>query len=89
MRKRKGWKCRQTAHWTKNWKPYVSIQKAYAEAIGAYKGAWVPQICTSGGAGSAAGSGAQQMIDLLSVKAAKDLGINMSIEGAAQTTGKQ
>jgi hypothetical protein len=29
------------------------------------------------------------MIDLLSVKAAKDLGINMSIEGAAQTTGKQ
>jgi len=67
---------------------YVSIQKAYAQAIGAYKGAWVPQIVT-GGVGSAAGSGAQQMIDLLSVKAAKDLGINMSIEGAAQTTGKQ
>ncbi|MGZ8157527.1 MAG: SPFH domain-containing protein [Methylobacter sp.] len=67
---------------------YVSIQKAYAQAIGAYKGAWVPQIVT-GGAGGTAGSGAQQMIDLLSVKAAKDLGINMSIEGAAQTTGKQ
>lgn len=67
---------------------YVSIQKAYAEAIGTYKGAWVPQIVT-GGAGGMAGSGAQQMIDLLSVKAAKDLGINMSIEGAAQTTGKQ
>lgn len=67
---------------------YVSIQKAYAEAIGAYKGAWVPQIVT-GGAASQAGSGAQQMIDLLSVKVAKDLGINMSIEGAAQTTSNQ
>lgn len=68
---------------------YVNIQKAYAQAIGAYKGAWVPQIVTGGAAAGMAGSGAQQMIDLLSVKAAKDLGINMSIEGAAQTTGKQ
>jgi len=68
---------------------YVNIQKAYAQAIGAYKGAWVPQIVTGGAVGGMAGSGAQQMIDLLSVKAAKDLGINMSIEGAAQTTGKQ
>jgi hypothetical protein len=68
---------------------YVSIQKAYAEAIGSYKGAWVPQIVTGGAAGGLAGSGAQQMIDLLSIKAAKDLGINMSIEGAAQTSGKQ
>lgn len=67
---------------------YVSIQKAYAEAIGNYKGAWVPQIVT-GGVGSQAASGAQQMIDLLSVKAAKDLGIDMSIQGKAQTTGQQ
>jgi hypothetical protein len=67
---------------------YVSIQKAYATAIGTYKGAWVPQIVT-GGTGSQAGSGAQQMIDLLSIKAAKDLGINMTIEGASQTSGKQ
>ena len=68
---------------------YVSIQKAYAEAIGTYKGNWVPQIVTGGSAGGLAGSGAQQMIDLLSIKAAKDLGINMAIEGTAQTSGKQ
>jgi hypothetical protein len=66
---------------------YVAIQKAYAEAIGAYQGAWVPQIVTST-AGSVAGSGAQQMIDLLSVKAAKDLGLDMAIAGAAKTAGK-
>ena len=68
---------------------YVDIQKAYAQAIGNYKGAWVPQIVTGGAAGGTAGSGAQQMIDLLTIKAAKDLGIDMSIEGSAQTSGKQ
>ncbi len=66
---------------------YVAIQKAYAEAIGNYKGAWVPQIVT-GGANAQAASGAQQLIDLLSVKTAKDLGLDMSIQGAAQTMPK-
>lgn len=46
----------------------------------------MPQFVTGGGA--AAGSGAQQMIDLLSIKAAKDLGIDMSIQGAANTAKK-
>lgn len=67
---------------------YVNIQKAYAKAIGAYQGAWVPQIVT-GSAGSVAGSGSQQLIDLLSVKTARDLGLDMSIAGAARTTGKK
>ncbi len=67
---------------------YVTIQKAYADAIGAYQGAWVPQIVT-GATGSNAGSGSQQLIDLLSVKTARDLGLDMSIAGAAQTAGKK
>lgn len=66
---------------------YVSIQTAYAEAIGKYQGAWVPQIVT-GTAGSNAGSGAQQLIDLLSVKTARDLGLDMSVAGVAKTGGK-
>lgn len=67
---------------------YVAIQKAYADAIGNYQGAWVPQIVT-GTAGSVAGSGAQQLIDLLSVKTAKDLGLDMAIEGMAKTGSKK
>jgi hypothetical protein len=67
---------------------YVATQQAYAEAIGTYKGNWVPQVVTGGGVGGQAGSGAQQMIDLLSIKAAKDLGIDMSIQGVSQTSGK-
>lgn len=66
---------------------YVAVQKAYADAIGQYQGAWVPQIVT-GGAGGQAASGAQQLIDLLSVKTARDLGLDMSIVGAAKTSGK-
>jgi regulator of protease activity HflC (stomatin/prohibitin superfamily) len=64
---------------------YVEIQKAYASAIQNYSGNWVPQIVTGNSNANQAGSGAQQMIDLLSIKAAKDLGIDMSIQGAANT----
>lgn len=63
---------------------YVKIQQAYAEAIASYKGNWVPSVVT-GNANAGAGSGAQQMIDLLAVKAAKDLGISMQMEGADRT----
>lgn len=67
---------------------YVEIQKAYAAAIQNYSGNWVPQIVTGNAGANQAGSGAQQMIDLLSIKAAKDLGIDMSIQGAANTAKK-
>ena len=63
---------------------YVEIQKAYASAIENYKGNWVPSY-VSGNAGAQAGLGAQQMIDLLSIKAAKDLGLDMGISGAGNT----
>ena len=65
---------------------YVEIQKAYASAIENYKGNWMPSSVSGGAA--VAGSGAQQMIDLLSVKAAKDLGLDMGISGAGNTAKK-
>jgi len=65
---------------------YVEIQKAYASAIEHYQGNWVPSYVSGGGV--QAGSGAQQMIDLLSIKAAKDLGLDMSISGAGNTVKK-
>ncbi|TAN51848.1 MAG: hypothetical protein EPN21_05565 [Methylococcaceae bacterium] len=67
---------------------YIEIQKAYAAAIENYKGNWVPQIVSGGANGAVAGSGAQQMIDLLSIKAARDLGLDMAIQGAANTAKK-
>lgn len=62
---------------------YVEIQKAYAAAIENYKGNWVPLYVA--GSSTQAGAGAQQMIDLLSIKAAKDLGLDMAIPGAGNT----
>lgn len=63
---------------------YVKIQGYYAEAIKGYTGAWVPQIVT-GGSNAQAGSGATQMMEMLSLKAAKDLGIDMKVQGTDKT----
>jgi len=63
---------------------YVKIQEAYANAIGNYKGAWVPTVVTGNSSG-VAGSGAQQLIDMLSVKTAKDLAIDMTVNGINNT----
>jgi regulator of protease activity HflC (stomatin/prohibitin superfamily) len=65
---------------------YVVTQKAYASAIEHYQGNWVPSYVSGGG--TQAGAGALQMIDLLSIKAAKDLGLDMAISGAGNTVKK-
>ena len=65
---------------------YVAIQKAYASAIEHYQGNWVPSYVSGGGV--QAGAGAQQMIELLSVKAAKDLGLDLGVAGAGTTAKK-
>ena len=56
---------------------WVEVQKAYADAIAKYQGNWVPQVVTGNGGNNAAGSGAHQLIDFLSVKAAQDLALNL------------
>lgn len=58
---------------------YVQIQKAYADAIATYKGAWVPAY-VSGNGNAAAGSGASQLIDMLSAKTAKELAIDLTVQ---------
>jgi len=45
-----------------------------------YKGNWVPGVVMGGGNGiHMAGSGAQDLIDLLTIKTARDLGLDISI----------
>ena len=54
---------------------YVQVNAKYAEAIQNYKGNWVPGVMTGGG-GSV--NGATSLIDLLSVKAARDLSLELT-----------
>ena len=65
-------------------KAYIEVNAKYAEAIANYKGDWVPKVVMGQSAGSK-GNGAQDMIDLLSVKTAKELGLDMSVSGAGNT----
>ncbi|MEK7508660.1 MAG: hypothetical protein AAB568_02275, partial [Patescibacteria group bacterium] len=62
----------------------VEINRNYAEAIKEYGGNWVPSVVMGGVSSSHAGSGANQLIDLLMVKTARDLGLDMSIDKPAK-----
>jgi regulator of protease activity HflC (stomatin/prohibitin superfamily) len=64
---------------------YVKVNEMYADAIKGYGGNWVPQIIM-GGEGGKAASGANDLIDLLKVKTAMDLGLNMKVSGQDRTT---
>jgi hypothetical protein len=59
---------------------YIKVNEAYAAAIGAYQGNWVPST-VMGQTGTRSGSGAQDMVDLLTAKVAKDLSLDMSVSG--------
>lgn len=58
---------------------WVKVQAKYAEEFGKQK--WVPEV-QMGGTGSTGGNSAQAMIDLLSTKAARDLGIDMKMSAS-------
>ena len=62
-------------------KAYTEVNQAYATAISNYKGNWVPTtvFASSGGATTGtAGNGANDLIQLLTAKTAKDLSLDMS-----------
>ncbi|MBX9689570.1 MAG: hypothetical protein K2X27_22865, partial [Candidatus Obscuribacterales bacterium] len=72
---------------------YEKVNAMYAEAIKGYGGSWVPNIVMGGGANggsggnsSVAGSGAQQLVELLSAKTARDLSLDMSMQKATAHT---
>lgn len=67
---------------------WVDVNHAYAEAIAKYSGSWVPSVVMGGNGTGVAGSGAQQLIDLLSAKTAKDLAVDMGLSGQANTKGQ-
>lgn len=60
---------------------YIMVNKNYAKAISDYDGNWVPTTVLGGGEGGEAGGGAQALIQMLSVKTAKELALDTTIRG--------
>lgn len=56
----------------------IRIDSMYAEAVKGYQGNWVPQILMGNSDGKA--NNANDLIDLLKVKAAKDLSVDLSVK---------
>lgn len=66
----------------------VKIYERYAQAIENYKGNWVPTIIMGGNQGAipgSAGSGAMELISLLTAKTAHDLAVDWEIPGLDKT----
>ena len=63
---------------------YERVMTKFAEEFGKQK--WVPEV-QMGGAGSSSASGAQAMMDALSVKAMRDLAIDVRAGGSASQDG--
>jgi SPFH domain / Band 7 family len=62
---------------------YKEVNRMYAEAISKYQGNWVPSVIMGNGNGQS-GNGASAMIDMLTIKAARDLGLDMSMQKQKQ-----
>lgn len=61
----------------------VAINKMYADAIKGYAGAWVPSVVMGGDA--KAGGGATALVDLLTAKTAREIGVDLSTMGKEKT----
>jgi hypothetical protein len=57
---------------------YEAVMARFAAAIEKQK--WVPEVQMGGGAGADGGSNAMTLIEMMSVKAAKDLALDMSVK---------
>jgi hypothetical protein len=61
---------------------YIAVQQFYAAAIKDHAGPWVPSVVMGGG--SASSVGAMPLIDLLTAKTAKDLGLDLTVKGGGK-----
>lgn len=70
-------------------KAWSAAQEVWAKAFAEHKGPMVPSVVMGNGSNTSATSSTQTIIDLIGIKAAKDLGLDMSMAGAAQTNQKK
>lgn len=59
----------------------IEIARINADAIKNYKGNWVPQIVTGGGASGSSGLGAQTMMESMTLQSLNQLQLNLDIKG--------
>ena len=60
---------------------YIEVQKTWADAFSKYTGAMVPTMQMGGGTSTTALGGAQEFVNLMTMKAAKDLSLDMTVTG--------
>jgi len=69
---------------------YVEVQKNWAEAFSKFGGQMVPGVVMGGSAsGSSAAGNAQGLVELLTAKTARDLGMNLEVAGQNATAKKK
>ena len=68
---------------------YIEVQKMWASAFSKFTGQMVPQVVMGGTGTTTSGNTMQNFVDLLSAKAARDLGVDMNVVGPVRnTTGR-
>lgn len=65
---------------------WLEAQRVWAKAASEYSGNWVPQVSMGGASGGTA-NGAQDLMDLLTVKTARDLSLEMSVPAGSNNNG--
>jgi len=63
---------------------YVKVQQAWADAFSKYTGAVVPATVFGGAPGTGQGNAAQNFMDIVTMKAARDLNVDMSTQSPAK-----
>jgi len=58
---------------------WLEGQRVWADAVKGYAGNWVPNVVMGGGQSGNSASGAQDLVNLLTAKTARELGLDMSI----------
>ena len=64
---------------------YIEVNKLYADAWKGYSGNLVPSVILGQGTNATAGSGVNQMLELLTTKTAMDLGLDLKAQGVQNT----
>lgn len=58
---------------------YLEAQRVWAEAVKGYQGNWVPGVVMGSSQNGGTASGAQDLVNLLTAKTAKELGLDLSV----------
>jgi hypothetical protein len=64
---------------------WLQSQRMWAEAFGKFQGQLVPQVVTGSGGSTNGATTATSIVELLGIKAARDLALDMGVSGANAT----